>query len=282
MNGLHELPLIIFTVLAQSVTGAFLLFSALLFLTQDKFYRDYIHKVMFILLALLGIGFVASILHLGSPLRAFNSLNRVGSSMLSNEIASGSVFFALLGGYWLLTLFNKMPKGLAYLWLILTSIVGLIFMYMMNQVYHIATVPTWNNSFTYWQFYLTIILGGWSLGYALLQTDRTDVAIFRQVPKAITLAFLLSAIVTIYQGFHLSSIVTPVQQAVDLVPDFAILTAIRLTLLAVSIALLFYLIRQPNSVMSKILIIVFALGAEMIGRTLFYGLHMTVGTAVGG
>ncbi|EJK16731.1 anaerobic dimethyl sulfoxide reductase subunit C, partial [Klebsiella pneumoniae subsp. pneumoniae KPNIH21] len=36
--------------------------------------------------------------HLGSPLRAFNSLNRVGASSLSNEIASGRIFFRPSGG----------------------------------------------------------------------------------------------------------------------------------------------------------------------------------------
>jgi DMSO reductase anchor subunit len=51
---------------------------------------------MFGLWVLMGIGFLASTLHLGSPLRAFNSLNRVGASSLSNEIASGAIFFALL------------------------------------------------------------------------------------------------------------------------------------------------------------------------------------------
>ena len=51
---------------------------------------------------LMGIGFIASTMHLGSPLRAFNSLNRVGASSLSNEIASGAIFFAVGGIGWLL------------------------------------------------------------------------------------------------------------------------------------------------------------------------------------
>lgn len=51
---------------------------------------------------LMGIGFIASMLHLGSPMRAFNSLNRVGASALSNEIASGSIFLLLVAsaGCW--------------------------------------------------------------------------------------------------------------------------------------------------------------------------------------
>jgi DMSO reductase anchor subunit len=49
----------------------------------------------------MGIGFIASMMHLGSPMRALNSLNRVGASALSNEIAAGSFFLpsAASGGW---------------------------------------------------------------------------------------------------------------------------------------------------------------------------------------
>lgn len=55
----------------------------------------------------MGIAFIASVMHLGTPIRAFNSLNRIGESALSNEIASGSVFFAVGGLYWLLAMLKK-------------------------------------------------------------------------------------------------------------------------------------------------------------------------------
>lgn len=57
---------------------------------------------MFGLWVLMGIGFIASTMHLGSPMRAFNSLNRVGASSLSNEIASGALSSpsAGLAGCW--------------------------------------------------------------------------------------------------------------------------------------------------------------------------------------
>ncbi len=67
---------------------------------------------MFFLWVIMGIAFFASVLHLGSPLRAFNSLNRVGASALSNEIASGSLFFAVGGFWWLLSVLGKMPQAL--------------------------------------------------------------------------------------------------------------------------------------------------------------------------
>jgi anaerobic dimethyl sulfoxide reductase subunit C (anchor subunit) len=70
------------------------------------------------------VGFIASTLHLGSPMRAFNSLNRVGASSLSNEIASGALFFAVGGIGWLLAV-NKLPAGLRHLWLVVPWCWGL-------------------------------------------------------------------------------------------------------------------------------------------------------------
>ena len=65
---------------------------------------------------LMGIGFISSMLHLGSPMRAFNSLNRVGASALSNQIASGSIFFAVGGIGWLLAMLKKLSPALRTLW----------------------------------------------------------------------------------------------------------------------------------------------------------------------
>ncbi len=107
--GLHELPLVFFTVLAQSAVGAWLVFTFVLLGEKNDKSRAYIHKAMFVILSILGLGFIASVMHLGTPVRAFNSLNRVGESMLSNEIASGAVFFGLAGLYWLIAILGKMP-----------------------------------------------------------------------------------------------------------------------------------------------------------------------------
>ena len=67
---------------------------------------------MFGLWVLMGIGFIASTLH-RSPMRAFNSLNRVGASSLSNEIASGAIFFAVGGLGWLLAAVKSCRQGYA-------------------------------------------------------------------------------------------------------------------------------------------------------------------------
>ncbi|MFA9487238.1 MULTISPECIES: DmsC/YnfH family molybdoenzyme membrane anchor subunit [unclassified Mannheimia] len=278
MNGLHELPLIIFTVLAQVVVGCWLLFSFVLCRDNSEQSRSYLHKMLFIPLVLLAIGFIASVMHLGSPLKAFNSLNRVGQSMLSNEIASGAAFFILAGLYWILAILGKIPRGIAKIWLILTACIGLLFMYMMNNLYHINTVPTWNTVFTSWQFYLTVVIGGNALGYALLKSNP-----YREYPLCYCswiyfIAVFLAAIVVIYQGFSLSQIHSSAMQATALVPDYAIMHAVRLCLLGLAGILLF---KGKNTMLLGIAVIMM-LFAEMIGRTVFYGLHMTVGMAVAG
>ncbi|WP_044469520.1 DmsC/YnfH family molybdoenzyme membrane anchor subunit [Mannheimia massilioguelmaensis] len=278
MNGLHELPLIIFTVLAQSVVGAWLIFTFVLYRNNSEKSQNYLYKAMFVLLALLGVGFIASVLHLGSPLRAFNSLNRVGSSMLSNEIASGAVFFAMAGLYWLVTILGKMPPALNKTWLILTALLGLVFMYMMNNLYHISTVPTWNSTITSWLFYLTVVIGGSALGYALAYGNADKAYQLSYIPILYCLGVFLSVMVVIYQGFGLTQIHSSVQQAVNLVPDFAIMHCIRFCLLGLAGFLLF---KGKNLAMLTSAAFI-ALFAEMIGRTVFYGLHMTVGMAVAG
>lgn len=91
-SGWHEWPLIIFTVLGQCVVGGFIVLALALIkgdLTREQQQR--VVRSMFGLWVLMGVGFIASTLHLGSPMRAFNSLNRVGASSLSNEIASGAL-----------------------------------------------------------------------------------------------------------------------------------------------------------------------------------------------
>lgn len=283
--GLHELPLVLFTVLAQSAVGAIILMALWLLLKADEPLRQ--RKVVLLLLLpliLLGLGFAASILHLGSPLRAFNSLNRIGSSALSNEIAAGALFFILAGVYWLLQLLDKMPAALNKLWLLLLIVSGSIFIYVMSTVYLISTVPTWNSISTPASFLLTALLAGFTLGYALLRFAGVEAAQLRWVPSILGLALLLAVCLVVLQATSLAGIQTSAQKASTLVPDYANLMILRLVLLFVGIGLLFYSRRAQNSLPSLSLcagvLLVFV--AELIGRTLFYGLHMTVGTAIAG
>jgi anaerobic dimethyl sulfoxide reductase subunit C (anchor subunit) len=282
-NGWHEWPLMVFTVLGQCVAGGFIVMAlALLYGVNDRATRRRAELMMVVLWILMGVGFIASILHLGSPLRAFNSLNRLGSSALSNEIASGSVFFAVGGFWWLLTVRGKMPQALSKAWAVVTMILGVVFVWMMSRVYLIDTVPTWFSVWTPMNFFLTMFIGGPLLGYLLLRAAGVSGWGMRILPVVTLLALVVSMIVVQMQGMELATLHSSIQQASALVPEYGSLMAWRMVLLV--LALVCWIAPQLKGYRPGVglltLAMVFVLAGELIGRGVFYGLHMTVGMAI--
>ena len=283
-SGWHEWPLMIFTVLGQCVAGGFIVL--VLALMKGQLSREQQQRVvlsMFALWVLMGIGFIASILHLGSPMRAFNSLNRIGASSLSNEIASGSIFFAVGGIGWLLAVTNKLSCVLRSLWLVVTAVLGVVFVWMMVRVYNtIDTVPTWYSIWTPLSFFLTLFIGGPLLGYLLLSWARVEGWALRLLPVVSLAALAVSVVVSLMQGVELASIHSSIQQASALVPDYGSLMAWRIA--AIVLALVCWVAPQLKGYQPALpllsLAFVLVLVGELIGRGVFYGLHMTVGMAV--
>lgn len=282
-NGWHEWPLMVFTVLGQCVAGGFIVMAlALLTGISDRVLQKRVHWAMIVLWVLMGIGFMASVLHLGSPLRAFNSLNRIGDSALSNEIASGSVFFAVGGFWWLVTVLGKMPQALGKIWMVLTMILGVFFVWMMCKVYLIDTVPTWYSVYTPLTFFLTMFIGGPLLGYLLLRVAGVTGWGMRLLPAISLLAIVASAVVVMLQSTELATIHSSIAQASALVPQYGALMSWRLLLL--SAALICWIVPQLKGGLASPVVLTFAfllmIAGELIGRGVFYGLHMTVGMAI--
>ncbi|HDE1190054.1 TPA: DmsC/YnfH family molybdoenzyme membrane anchor subunit [Klebsiella quasipneumoniae] len=283
-SGWHEWPLVLFTVLGQCVVGATLISGLVwLELADQREARQRLVRSMFFIWLLMGIGFLASVMHLGSPLRAFNSLNRVGASALSNEIASGALFFAVGGFWWLLAVLEKMPAALGKIWLVITLLLGLLFVLAMTRVYQIDTVPTWYTGYTTSAFFLTILLSGPLFAALLLQMAKVDVNGWFIAGLSMA-ALVISAAVIVMQSAGLSTIHSSVQQAASLLPNYGRLQALRLILLALGLGcwLCPLIRRQPPRAVGLLAGLVLVLIAECIGRGLFYGLHMTVGMAVAG
>ena len=283
-SGWHEWPLVLFTVLGQCVVGATLISGLVwLELADQREARQRLVRSMFFIWLLMGIGFLASVMHLGSPLRAFNSLNRVGASALSNEIASGALFFAVGGFWWLLAVLEKMPAALGKIWLAITLLLGLLFVLAMTRVYQIDTVPTWYTGYTTSAFFLTVLLSGPLFAALLLQMAKVDVNGWFIAGLSMA-ALVISAAVIVMQSTGLSTIHSSVQQAASLLPNYGRLQALRLILLALGLGcwLCPLIRRQPPRAVGLLAGLVLVLIAECIGRGLFYGLHMTVGMAVAG
>lgn len=300
--GLHEWPLVFFTVFAQSAVGAFWVFTLLLLCDKNHTVVARTHYVMSVLWGLMALGFVFSTLHLGSPQRAFNALNRIGASGLSNEIAAGSAFFALGAGYWALATANLLPQSwrklpligalvrllggieskLPGFWrslaLIVVSLVGAGFIYAMSKLYMINTVPTWNSIYTPAGFILTALLGGSVLALALLNGAKIGRQFNGFLLAVAWLAFLVAIFVTYRQYGYLAGVNSAIHQALDLVPSFVPVMIARFALIAVGLYLVTRGVKRANCILPFIGLILVVAG-ELLARVIFYGLHMTVGMA---
>ncbi|MCE1983072.1 dimethyl sulfoxide reductase anchor subunit family protein [Enterobacter ludwigii] len=282
-SGWHEWPLVIFTVFGQCVAGALIVMGLVWLTEKDDAVKTRLVRSMFYLWLVMGIGFLASVLHLGSPLRAFNSLNRVGASALSNEIAAGSVFFAVGGFWWLVSVIGKMPPALGKIWLVVSQILGVVFVWAMTRVYQIDTVPTWYTGYTTLGFFLTLVLGGPLFAALLLRVANTTYKSTFAASVSV-LALLACVAVIVLQSNDLATIHSSVQQASALLPDYGALQIWRIVLLAAGLGcwLCPLMRRQEPKALALFAGVILVVVGELIGRGLFYGLHMTAGMAIAG
>ncbi len=104
----------------------------------------------------------------------------------------------------------------------------------------------------------------------------------RLLPAVSVLALVVIAIMVAMQGAELATIHSSIQQASALVPDYGSLMAWRMVLLAA--ALCCWIVPQLKGYQPAVPLLsvafILMLAGELIGRGVFYGLHMTVGMAV--
>ncbi|MDX2320026.1 MAG: dimethyl sulfoxide reductase anchor subunit [Moritella sp.] len=154
---MHELPLVFLTLLAQTAAGITLFATLALFIS--KLDSDEYNKVMFVALISISLGGIASLFHLGQPLRAINAFMGVGRSPMSNEIVATVIFGGLL---FLTVALGWMKKSLALVKTLglLASIAALVLIAIIPTIYTLATVPQWNTIFTPMQMILTALSMG--------------------------------------------------------------------------------------------------------------------------
>ena len=154
-------------------------------------------------------------------------------------------------------------------------LLGLVFVYAMTNVYQIDTVPTWYNGYTTLAFFMTMLLSGPLFAALLLRAAGVSCSPARFTGIS-ALALLVTVAVVVLQGLSLGEIHSSVQNAGALVPDYASLQVWRICWICPLVR------RKEPSVGGLALGLVCVLAGEIIGRGLFYGLHMTVGMAVAG
>ncbi|MBY7731154.1 dimethyl sulfoxide reductase anchor subunit [Vibrio splendidus] len=277
----HEWSLIFFTVLAQTAVGGYLLIGArALVLGHDEEKLNSYKVPMFILWALMGLGFMFSTTHLGSPLRTFNAFNQLGSAWLSNEVFFGAAFFAVGGLQWLLSVVKKGGVAIQKALMVGAMVLGVIFMYAMINVYMINTVPTWDNIYTPLSFIMTMVVGGLLLSqFVIVFANDSRFTVDRNITMLAVIAVAISLLVTVGKLNLIGDIQTSAAKASELVDGLGSYVILQVALLMAS--LLVWILPMLNK--AKVnpvnlgLALVLFLASELIGRGLFYSLHMTSG-----
>ncbi len=277
----HEYSLIFFTVLAQTAVGAYLLVSARALIMGFDEEKINSYKVpMFVLWAIMGVGFLFSITHLGSPLRAFNSFNQLGSAWLSNEVFFGAAFFAVGGLQWLLSVLKVGGSAVQKVLMIGAMVLGCIFMYSMVNVYMINTVPTWFNIYTPLSFVMTMVVGGLLLSQlVIVSANDSRFSVDRNMIMLAVIAVAMSLVVTVGKANLVGEIQSSVVKASELVNGLGGYLSIQVALLLAGLLIWVLPMVNKSSVnpINLTVALVLVLASELVGRGLFYSLHMTIG-----
>ncbi|MGL5431145.1 MAG: dimethyl sulfoxide reductase anchor subunit family protein [Vibrio sp.] len=277
----HEYSLIFFTVLAQTAVGGYLMVSARALVMRHDTEQLYRYKLpMFVLWAIMGLGFLFSTTHLGSPLRALNAFNKIGSAWLSNEVLFGAFFFAVGGLQWLLSVVKKGGIAIQKLLMVVAMGLGMLFMYSMIKVYMINTVPTWFNAYTPLSFLMTILVAGLLLAqWVIVSAKDSCFSLDRNIVMLAIMMIAANIIVTIGKANLIGEVHSSVVQSATLVNGLATYLSVQIALLMSG--LLIWVLPMLNRSNLNPINLGVALGliiaSELVGRGLFYSLHMTSG-----
>ena len=277
----HEWSLIFFTVLAQTAVGGYLLVSARALAKGYDIDRIHSYKVpMFFLWAIMGVGFLFSTTHLGSPLRAFNAFNMLGSAWLSNEVFFGAAFFAVGGLQWLLSVLKKGGVAVQKLLMLVAMLLGVIFMYSMISLYIIDTVPTCNNIYTPISFVMTMVVTGLLFSqWVIVFANDSRFTVDRNIAILAVIAIGISLLATVGKMTLIGDIQSSVVKASELVDGLGFYLLLQVALLVFGLLIWIMPLINKASVnpinLGVALVLIWI--SELIGRGLFYSLHMTTG-----
>lgn len=306
--NVHELPMILFTVLSQLSVGAFLVLGLVQVLGRRKHSAATIDRLADPALLAIGptlvLGLLASMFHMNDVTNTLNVIRHVASSWLSREIVFG-ITFAALGFLFAVLQWRKLGsaavrQGLA----VVTAIVGVALVWSQGMIYYsLVTVPAWNSWVTIVQFFLTtVMLGALAVGAAFMgwiMTGRAEnlVGVDRESLVSLTEDSLKAVSVIAILAGSLALIVTPIHVSALAalgpvgVQSAAVFTGAwfvtRLVLLALGTALLalfmYYFASnaqrlgpRPLAIVATLAFVV-VLGSELIGRSLFYDSMVRIG-----
>jgi anaerobic dimethyl sulfoxide reductase subunit C (anchor subunit) len=304
--NLREWALPVYTILMQLATGALFVLWAIRSAQLAKYGRAELDRVtkhpililfFTILTAILGAHF-----HLSRPFLSFLAVGNLGSSWLSREILFTVLFLLSVGGLAALQWFARETTRFQT-WLGWIAILfGGANTLCMSLIYLLPTQPIWNSALTTLGFFATTMLLGVNAMFAMLVMDlqlaqvresgdhniRTQIvqsnltwfAIMMLTTAGFTLLFNVEQILWLQSGDELAT--TSLELLLGLYRSLFIL---RFGLLIAGVgwllAVAWLVIRRKKPMLELLghiyLSFLFVLVGEILGRFLFYAMHVRLG-----
>ncbi len=279
--GSHENAHIAFTLLVQTVMGAFSwLFLSTLFahlpgtkehvLTSLQQHGAF-PVTLFILLILMAIGLFKLNMHLGKPHRFYRGFYNLRLSPVSREIAGVSLFFAALAGY---TLFSLLQWPLLQLLSGIMAMAGIGFGgYYMYKLYRIEARPFWNHINTAIAFFTTAMTMGSLLLLLIFNASEPLPAALNQALATVVMLSLVLEMLGLY--WHRRDLQPAKSEGAasfyEQITTYGNSYWLRNILLVVAtLSTLLILLAQDFSLLSFSLLAVLVISSQIISRALFY------------
>lgn len=278
-----ELPLAVFTTLAPMGAGAFIALAIAFFtatFTDEQFKK--IDKLTLIPLVVVLVGFVASFMHLASPLNAFGVFAGIGASPLSNEIVVGVVFVVLAVVYVILALAGKLTASSRKIFAAVVGVAAIVFAVFTGLAYVIDTIASWNTPLVPVQLLGFALVGGMSLGVLVLALAGAIPAALEGKFKAVGMGVVVVGALLAIVGFCMqvmgvNDLANALVSGATLVAGTTMYLGVAVACLVLSVAATVVALLGKNPVALAGVAAVLAVIGIFVARLVFYAVEISVG-----
>jgi anaerobic dimethyl sulfoxide reductase subunit C (anchor subunit) len=304
--NVREWALPVYTILMQMAVGGLFVLWMIRHFASSKFTSTELDRMIrnpilvITLTSVLAMG--GAHFHLSKPFHSFLALINIQTSWLSREILFSVLFFLATAGLWYLSRYKNHHQNLITSLGWLAILFGLSVVYCMANIYILPTQEVWNSLSMIFSFFsTTLLLGGMmiaslmvlDLKFAEIQNSK-DIELHARLVQYsfeglsfLTLgSVLLDIAITIFQINTLRQGDAAAQSSLSLLFELYLpLLILRGTLLIyASISLVYFVNRMhrqnspPQGIMMPVyLSSLFIIVGEIVGRFLFYAIHVRIG-----
>ncbi|MFP7696784.1 dimethyl sulfoxide reductase anchor subunit family protein [Trueperella sp. LYQ143] len=163
--NLHELPMILFTVIAQMCVGMFIILGATQLWLSAKADSTTVDRLTLPILYVIGpalvFGLIASMFHMNDVMHVLNVIRHWQSSWLSREIIVGVGFAGAGFLFAVMQWFRIGSRALRQALGLITAVIGVALVFVMSMIYtSLRSVPAWHTWVVPFQFFATTIMLG--------------------------------------------------------------------------------------------------------------------------